>query len=111
MRGNAVDEVLCHQAGCEDPAIGLHALRKFDLALTELDRKQRLYGAICFPGHRISLLMLWCDCSTKPELWHCGATLGRWHTGATHGYFVAARDAATNRDLARGADHAGIGFS
>src|SRR6516225_10700005 len=75
MRGNAVDEVLCHQAGCEDPAIGLHALRKFDLALTELDRKQRLYGAICFPGHRISLVMLWCDCSTKPELWHCGATL------------------------------------
>src|SRR5215468_2102524 len=76
MRGNAVDEVLCHQAGCEDPAIGLHALRKFDLALTELDRKQRLYGAICFPGHRISLVI-----AIVRRSLNCGTAAPRWEDG------------------------------
>src|SRR5580698_3428141 len=55
VRRDAVDEILRHQAGGEDPAPGLHALRKLDLARAELDRKQRLYAL----GHRVCLMLIW----------------------------------------------------
>jgi hypothetical protein len=42
---------------CPRAARRLHTLREFDLALTEFDGKQRLYGASYLPAHRISLLM------------------------------------------------------
>ena len=45
VRRDAIDEVLRHQSGGEDPSAGLHALREFDLARAELDREQRLHRA------------------------------------------------------------------
>src|ERR1700730_14279584 len=45
VRRNAIDEVLAHQPGSEHPAACFHALRKFDLAGAELDRKERLCSA------------------------------------------------------------------
>src|ERR1700722_4809132 len=54
VRRDAVDEILRHQAGGEHPAPGFHALRKLDLARTELDRKQQLYAL----GHRVRLMLI-----------------------------------------------------
>ena len=54
VRRDAVDKILRHQAGGEDPAPGFHALRELDLARAELDREQRLYAL----GHRVRLMLI-----------------------------------------------------
>src|SRR6202035_3618640 len=54
VRRDAVDEILRHQAGGEDPAPGFHALGELDLASAELDRQQRLYAL----GHRVRLMLI-----------------------------------------------------
>src|SRR5580704_14145438 len=55
VRGDAVDKILRHQAGGEDPTPGFHALGKLDLARAELDREQRLYAL----GHPVRLMLIW----------------------------------------------------
>src|SRR3984957_12844861 len=55
VRRDAIDEILRHQAGGEDPAPGFHPLRELDLACAELDREQRFYAL----GHRVRLMLIW----------------------------------------------------